>query len=162
MIACLSVYLSVSHIMPQSHPTTRPVRFSSPMRFLARKAKWSAHRNFTSVLFPWSHQATGPIWLDTSAYLWFSWIIRKTPRVPCAMPVHCDACIKTLRAPHGETKFVRRRMGPMRAPWVDARFLFKTAREQPVRGPGVWSDWGITWVISTKFAYDSLMCLVLH
>ena len=31
----------------------------------------------------------------------------------------------------------------MRAPWVDVRFLFKTAREQPVRGPGVWCDWGI-------------------
>ena len=33
--------------------------------------------------------------------------------------------------------------GAARAPWVDARFLFKTAREQPVRGPGVWCDWGI-------------------
>ena len=31
------------------------------------------------------------------------------------------------------------------APWVDVRFLFKTAREQPVRGPGVWCDWGIKW-----------------
>ena len=29
------------------------------------------------------------------------------------------------------------------APWVDVRFLFKIAREQPVRGPGVWCDWGI-------------------
>ena len=33
--------------------------------------------------------------------------------------------------------------GAARAPWVDARFLFKTAREQPVRGAGVWCDWGI-------------------
>ena len=54
-----------------------------------------------------------------------------------------NACIKTLRAPYGEAKFVRRRTGPVRAPWVDVRFLFKTAREQPVRGPGVWCDWGI-------------------
>ena len=34
--------------------------------------------------------------------------------------------------------------GAARAPWVDVRFLFKTAREQPVRGPGVWCDWGIS------------------
>ena len=42
-------------VMPQSHPTTDPVRFLSPVRFLARKAEWSARRNFTSVLFSWSH-----------------------------------------------------------------------------------------------------------
>ena len=60
-----------------------------------------------------------------------------------------NACIKTLRAPYGEAKFVRRRTGPVRAPWVDVRFLFKTAREQPVRGPGVWCDWGITSVSSS-------------
>ena len=39
------------------------------------------------VLFPWSHQATRPIRLDTSAYLWFGWIISSTPRAPHAMPV---------------------------------------------------------------------------
>ena len=33
--------------------------------------------------------------------------------------------------------------GPVPAPWVDVRFLFKTAREQPVRGPGVWCDWAL-------------------
>ena len=31
---------------------------------------------------------------------------------------------------------------PYGPPWVDVRFLFKTAREQPVRDPGVWCDWG--------------------
>ena len=72
------------HVMPQSHPTMGPIQFLSPVRFLARKAEWSARRNFTLVLFPWSHQATGPVWLDTSAYLWFGWIIRRTPQVPCA------------------------------------------------------------------------------
>ena len=41
--------------LPQSHPTTGPIRFLSPVRFLARKAEWSAHKNFTSVLFSWSH-----------------------------------------------------------------------------------------------------------
>ena len=52
--------------------------------------------------------------------------------------------IKILRAPFGETKFVWRSTGPVRALWVHIRFLFKTDREQPVRGPGVWCDWGIS------------------
>ena len=73
-------------VMPQSHPTTGPVRFLSPVQFLAHEAEWSARRNFTSVLFPWSHQAKGPVRLDTSVHLWFGWIIRRTPRVPRAMP----------------------------------------------------------------------------
>ena len=47
-------------------------------------------------------------------------------------------------APYGEPKFVRRRTGLVRAAWEDVRFLFKTAREQPVRGPGVWCEWGIS------------------
>ena len=55
--------------MPQSHPTTDPERFLSPVRYLARKAEWSARRNFTSVLFSWSHQATDPVRLDTTVYL---------------------------------------------------------------------------------------------
>ena len=71
--------------MPQSHPTTGPVRFLSPVRFVARKAEWSARRNFTSVLLSWSHQAMGPVRLDTAVYLWFGWIIRMTPRR--AMPI---------------------------------------------------------------------------
>ena len=75
---------SVTSVMPQSHPTTGPVRFLSPARFLARKAEKSARRNFTSVLFSWSHQATGPVQLDTAVYLWFGWIFRRTPWVPRA------------------------------------------------------------------------------
>ena len=62
---------------------------------------------------------------------------------PVRGPLAYNACIKTLRAPYGEAKFVRRRTGAERAPWVDVQSLFKTAREQPVRGPGVWCDWGI-------------------
>ena len=95
--------------MPQSHPTTAPVRFLWPVRFLACKAEWSARRNFTSVLFPWSHQATGPVRLDTSAYFWFGWIIRRTPRVPPTMPVRASCGPRTgifnifhiLRDPYG-------------------------------------------------------------
>ena len=38
-------------LMPQSHPTTGPVRFLAPVRFLSCKAELSARRNFTPVLF---------------------------------------------------------------------------------------------------------------
>ena len=106
-------------IMPQSHPNTGPVRFLSPVRFLARKAEWSARRNFTSVLFSWSHQATGPVRLDTAVYLWFGWIIRMTPRVPRVVPVRASYGPRTgifnvfhiLRAPYGA------RAGPARVPY---------------------------------------------
>ena len=49
--------------------------------------------------------------------------------------------------------------GPYRpcvALWVDVRLLFKirqlTAWEQPVQGPGVWCDWGIT-----KYFHDTVL-----
>ena len=32
---------------------------------------------------------------------------------------------------YGEAKFAQRRTGPIQAPWVEVRFLFKTALEQP-------------------------------
>ena len=73
-----------------SHPTTGPVRFLSPVRFLARTAEWSAHRNFTPVLFSWSHQAKGPVRLDTAVHLWFDPIIRNSPHGPRAMPVQAS------------------------------------------------------------------------
>ena len=105
--------------MPLSHPTTGPVRFLSPVRFLARKAEWSARRNFTSVLFSWSHQASGPVRLDTAVYLWFGWIIRMTPRVPRAVPVR-----SLYGPPYGNLQCfsypagpVRGRVGPTRVPY---------------------------------------------
>ena len=88
---------------------------------------------------------------------------------PVRGPLAYNACIKTLRAPYGEAKFVRRRTGPVRAPWVDVRFLFKTAREQPLRDPGMWCDWsingasgmgtiGIIWLVRIykKVAFQSI------
>ena len=75
--------------MPQSHPTTGPVRFLATLRFLARKAEWSAGRNFMPVLFSWSHQVTGLVWLDTAVHLWCDRMIRRTPHGPHAMPVVC-------------------------------------------------------------------------
>ena len=82
-------------LMPQSHPTTGPVRFLTPVRFLARKAEWSARRNFTPVLLSWSHQATGPVRLDTAVHLCFDQIILR---------IHMDP----VRCPYG------RRTGPAR------------------------------------------------
>ena len=91
--------------MPQSHPTTGPVRFLPPVRFFSRKAEWSARRIFTSVLFSWSHQATGPVQLETAVHLCFGRMIRKTPRVPHAMPV---------RAPQGNLQCFSYPTGPVR------------------------------------------------
>ena len=99
---CLSV-------MPQSHPTMGPVLFLSYVWFLARKAEWSACRNFKSVLFSWSHQARGPIRLDTAVCFWFGWIIRRALRVSHAMPLQASYGPRTgifnvfhiLRDPYG-------------------------------------------------------------
>ena len=88
----------------------QPLRFFSPVRFLARKAEWRARRNFTSVLFSWSHQATGPVRLDTAVYVWFGWIIRRTPRVPRAMPVRASC------GPARESSFFSYPTGPVRDP----------------------------------------------
>ena len=56
-----------------------PRTILAPVRFLARKAEWSDRRNFTPVLFSWSHRSTGPGGLQTAEYLWFDWIIRRLP-----------------------------------------------------------------------------------
>ena len=117
-------------LMPQSHPTTGPVGILSPVWFLARKAEWRARRNFTSVLFSWSHQATGPVRLDTAVHLWLGRMIRRTPLLPRAMPV---------RASYGPRKGIFNVFHGVRAGPYD--FCSK----QPVRGPGVWCDWGINW-----------------
>ena len=81
------VCLRFVNIANASHPTTGPIRFLAPVRFLACKAEWSTHRNFMLVLFSWSHQATGPVWLAMAAHLWFDPIIRRTPHGPGSMHV---------------------------------------------------------------------------
>ena len=48
----------------------------------------------------------------------------------------------------------------VRASWVDVRFLFKTAREQPIRGPGVWCDWGIK--IQKLHTSVCIICIICH
>ena len=93
--------------MPQSHPTTGPVRFLTPVRFLARKAEWSARRNFTPVLFSWSHQAMGPVRLDKTVHLWFDQIIIRT--------LH-GARAGVVRAPHGNLRCSSYPTGSVRGP----------------------------------------------
>ena len=108
------VFWIIPALMPQSHPTTGPVRFLSPVRFLARKAEWSARRNFMPVLSPWSHQATGPVRLDTSVYLWFGWKMCRTQWVPRAIAV------RALTGPARESSMF---------------FISYGARTGPVRNP---------------------------
>ena len=138
--------------MPQSHPTMGSVRFLSPVRFFARKVEWSARRIFTSVLFSWSHQATGPIGLDTAVHLRFGRMIRRTPRVPRTMPVRASSGSRKgifnvshiLRDPY------RARAGPARVPydnladtygnwynqnWQKSRTGVVFGRAGPVRSP---------------------------
>ena len=68
-------------------------------------------------------------------------------------------CLRALN-PYGTRKLIMHALklyGPrterqnsyraVRVPWVNVRFLFKTAQEQPVRDPGVWCDWGISKVL---------------
>ena len=133
---------SWNQLMPQSHPTTGPVRFLSPVRFLAHKAEWSARRNFTSVLFSWSHQATGPVRLDTAVHLWFGRMIRRTPRVPRAMPVRASCGPRTgifntfriLRDPYGA------RTGPARVhPCGQVRQLTQPELAKIPHGCRIWS-----------------------
>ena len=110
-------------IIPQSHPTTGPVRFLSPVRFLVRKAEWRARRNFTSVLLSWSYQATGPVRLDTAGHLWFGQMMRKDST---AAP--CDACTGSVRAPQGNLQCFSNPTGPVRDPQGRPTTLLRTRK----------------------------------
>ena len=80
-----------------------PRMILAPVRFLARKAEWSARRYFTSVLFLWLHQATGPVRLDTTVHLWLDRIIR-------------SARTGVVRAPLGNLQYFSYHTGPVRGP----------------------------------------------
>ena len=60
--------------------------FETLSRPLWRHRNGSIRMNFTSVLLSWSHQATGPVRLDTVVHSWFGRIIRRTQRVPVRCP----------------------------------------------------------------------------
>ena len=98
-VACL--------LMPQSHPTTGPVQFLAPVRFLFRKAEWSARQNFTPVLFSWSHQATACQGCTVMAWSNNSQDSTWTP---------CGARMGVVRAPHGNVICYGTRQGPVRDP----------------------------------------------
>ena len=98
-------------LMPQSHPTTGPVRFLSPVRFLALKAEWSARRNFTSVLVLVVISVYGP----------------RTARHGCtlmvgsndsqdSMDTPCGARTGIVRAPQGNLQCFSYPTGPVRGP----------------------------------------------
>ena len=69
-------------LMPQRHSTMDALRLLASIWFLARKAEWSACRNFTPQL--------GSVRLDKAVQLWLNWIIRRTPHGPRGMPVRAS------------------------------------------------------------------------
>ena len=204
--------LSQHWLMPQSHPTTGPVRFLSPVRFLPVRPSEAPVGIIRRCCSCGHIRLRAPYGLT---HLWFGWIICRTPWLPCAVPVRASCghrkgifnvfsyptgpvrdpqgcrtaplrtrkgidttiiCKNPARAshlavgapygpltgcsqsqnPYGARKLIMHALklygprtgrqnsyGAARGPWVDVLFLFKTAREQPVRGLGVWCDWGI-------------------
>ena len=95
-----------------------PRTILAPVRFLARKAEWSARRNFTLVLFSWSHQATGPVRFHTAVHIWCDRMNRRTPHGPRAMPV---------RASHGPRTGISYLFNNLQGPYG--------ARARPARVP---------------------------
>ena len=98
-------------IMPQSHPTTGPIRFLAPVRVLARKAEWSARRNFTLVLFSWFTSGRGPRthWHGCIHMIWSN-------NSQDSMGTPCDARPGIVRAPHGNLQCFSYCTGPVRSP----------------------------------------------
>ena len=121
-----------------------PYDYYHPHDFFRVKAGWSARRNFRSVLFWCSHQATGPTRLDTAVHLWFGPIIRRTPCVPRAMPVRASHGLRTgisnvlhiLRHPFGTRK------GAVRHPYGHVRELTQPEVAKIPHGRRIWpSPW---------------------
>ena len=106
--------------MPQSHPTTGPVRCLSPVRFLALKAEIRDRRNFTSVLFSWSHQATA--WRSCSLMVWSN--NSQSTGTPC------DACTGIVRAPRGNLQCFSYITGSARGPYGTCKGAARHPSEQ--------------------------------
>ena len=138
--------------MPQSHPTTSPVRFLSHVRFLARKAEWNAHRNFNvgAVLVVTLGYGPRTIWQDCTFVVWSN-NSQDSMGTPCG-PVRASYGPSTeifnvfhiLRDPYGA------RAGPVRVPygtltdtqwnwhkqnWQKSRTGVVFCRAGPVRAP---------------------------
>ena len=107
------------NFMPQSHPTTVPVRFLTPVRFLARKAEWSTRRNFTPRVVIMVTSGYGPrtAWHGCTLMFWSN--NSHDLHGPRAVPVRASYRPRTgisnvlhiLRDPYGA------RAGPARVPY---------------------------------------------
>ena len=129
---------SVMWLRHQSHPTTGPVRFIAPV--FARKRPSEApvtilrrccYRGHIRLRAPY-----GCTRLYT--YLWCDRIILMTPHGPRIQPTRASFGTRT-----GISNVFHIHTGPYGHRKWTYNFLFKTAREQPVRGPGVWCGRGI-------------------
>ena len=105
--------LCLSHIQPWA-----PYDFYHPYDFLSTRPSEAPVEILRRCCSHGHIRFTGPVQLNTAAYLWFCWIIRRTPRVPRAMPVRTSCGPHTgifnvfhiLRDPYGA------RVRPSRVP----------------------------------------------
>ena len=87
----------------------QPLTILTPVQFLARKAEWRTHMNFTLVpLFSWSHQATGFLQLETAARSHFFQINCRINTTPC------NTCTGIVWVPHGTSRCVQYHMSSVR------------------------------------------------
>ena len=94
--------------MPQSHPTTVPVRFLALVQFLAGKAEYE----FYAVAVPVVTSGYGPhtAWHVCTLMVWSN-NSQDSTWTPC------DARVDALRDPHGNPQCVSYLTGPVRGPY---------------------------------------------
>ena len=148
-------YASVtSNHGPRTVFTTRTI--------FARKAEWHVRRNFTSVLFSWSHQATAPYGL-TRLYTYYGlveWFAGLH-----GYPVRCTCGHRTGPARESSMFFIsygirtgrQNAYGAARGPCGPREWTYDFCSKQP-GNPGAWCDWGIN--IGLFDAYFSSRCIV--
>ena len=110
-------------IMLQLHPTTGPVRFSAPVRFLVRKAEWNARRDLPRCC-SCGHIRLRVLYVWTRRHLYFCQInYTRPPR---------DAWTGILRTPHGTLQCVSYYTGPV---------AFRTGPVRVYKNPYMWRFW---------------------
>ena len=105
----MTLWSNWQYVMPQSHPTMGPVRFLSPIPFLARKAEWSTRTNFTSVLVVTLGYGPRTIWHDCTLVVWSN-------NSQDSMGTPCRARAGIVRAPHENLQCFSYPTGPVRGP----------------------------------------------
>ena len=98
-------------LMPQSHVTTGPVRFLSPVRFLPHKGRVKRPEEFYvgAVLVVTSGYGPRTAWHDCTLMVWSN-----NSRDSTGTP--CDARAGIIRAPHGNLQCSSFPTGPARDP----------------------------------------------